>query len=133
KGIKNDIPMQGPYHVNKEGSGDMYVKGGVFWNMVRTMIDDDVKWRYILRSLNRDFHHKQVDYNDILQYISKHAALDLTKVFEQYIQHTSIPTLQVKFDQEGHAYARWKTEVSDFNMPVHLGRSEEHTSELQSR
>lgn len=121
KGIKNDIPMQGPYHVNKEGSGDMYVKGGVFWNMVRTMIGDDVKWRYILRSLNRDFHHQQVDYNDILKYISKHAALDLTKVFEQYIQHTSIPTLQVKFDQEGHAYARWKTEVSDFNMPVHLG------------
>src|SRR5690606_32014732 len=29
RGIQNDAPLQGPYHVNKEGSGDMYNKGGV--------------------------------------------------------------------------------------------------------
>src|SRR5690606_26599977 len=35
KGIQNDRPLQGPYGVNKEGSGDMYMKGGVFLNMLR--------------------------------------------------------------------------------------------------
>lgn len=121
KGILNDKPLQGPYNVNKEGSGDMYLKGGVFWNMVRTMIADDVKWRFILRDLNRNFHHQQVDYNDILQYVSQHAAIDLTKVFEQYIQSTTLPTLQVKFEEDGKVYARWKTNVKDFHMPIHLG------------
>ena len=27
--IQNDIPVQGPYDVNQEGSGDMYYKGGI--------------------------------------------------------------------------------------------------------
>lgn len=121
QGIRNDRPMQGPYHVNKEGSGDMYLKGGVFWNMVRTMIGDDVKWRFILRGLNREFYHQQVDYNDILNYVSKHADLELRKVFEQYIQHNTLPTLQIKFANDGKAYARWKTNVKDFHMPIHLG------------
>jgi aminopeptidase N len=120
-GILNDKPMQGPYHVNKEGSGDMYVKGGVFWNMVRTMLDDDTKWRFILRSLNKDFKHSQVDYNDIVNYISKHSALDLSKVFEQYVQTNVIPTLEIKINSNGEALGRWKTNVKDFKMPIHLG------------
>jgi len=120
-GILNDKPMQGPYHVNKEGSGDMYVKGGVFWNMIRTMLDDDTKWRFILRSLNNDFKHSQVDYNDIVNYISKHSALDLSKVFEQYVQTNVIPTLEIKFNSNGEALGRWKTNVKDFKMPIHLG------------
>src|SRR5690606_35163923 len=62
KGIQNDRPLQGPYGVNKEGSGDMYVKGGVFLNMLRTMINDDEKWREILRGLNEEFFHKTIDY-----------------------------------------------------------------------
>ena len=120
-GILNDKPMQGPYHVNKEGSGDMYVKGGVFWNMIRTMLDDDTKWRFILRSLNKDFKHSQVDYNDIVNYISKHSAMDLSKVFEQYVQTNVIPTLEIKFNSNGEALGRWKTNVKDFKMPIHLG------------
>lgn len=120
-GIKNDSPLQGPYHVNKEGSGDMYLKGGVFWNMIRTMIDDDNKWRSILRGLNKDFWHKQVDYHDILSYVSKYSEIDLTKIFEQYIQHTSIPTLELKFNTNGEVMGRWQTDVQDFHMPVHLG------------
>ncbi|MCA5004693.1 M1 family metallopeptidase [Sphingobacterium bovistauri] len=120
-GIKNDKPMQGPYHVNKEGSGDMYLKGGVFWNMIRTMVNDDTKWRSILRALNHHFRHKQVDYNDILNYISTHTSLNLDKVFEQYIQNKTIPVLDVKFNSNGDVLARWLTDVKDFHMPIHLG------------
>ena len=66
RGIQNDSPIQGPYNVNKEGSGDMYNKGGVLHNMIRTMIDDDDKWRNILRGLNKEFYHQTVDYGDIV-------------------------------------------------------------------
>jgi aminopeptidase N len=43
--IQNDSPIIGAYGVNKEGSGDMYYKGGNMLNMIRTIINDDEKWR----------------------------------------------------------------------------------------
>ena len=54
--IQNDAPIVGVYNVNKEGSSDMYYKGGNLMNMVRTIINDDEKWRSILRGLNKTFY-----------------------------------------------------------------------------
>lgn len=118
--IQNDRPLQGPYHVNKEGSGDMYNKGGVLHNMLRTMIDDDDKWRKILRGLNSKFYHQQVDYNDIVNFIIEQSSIDLTKVFEQYVKYQSIPVLEIRI-ASGKVYARWISEVNNFKMPVHIG------------
>lgn len=118
--IRNDSPLQGPYNVNKEGSGDMYIKGGVLHNMLRTILNDDEKWRMILRGLNDNYYHQQVSYNDIVEYINEKSEIDLTKVFEQYVKYKSIPILEIKF-QNNEAYARWITEVNNFQMPVHIG------------
>ncbi|WP_228384220.1 M1 family metallopeptidase [Sphingobacteruim zhuxiongii] len=120
RGIQNDSPLQGPYHVNKEGSGDMYNKGGVLHNMIRTMIDNDDKWRALLRGINEKFYHKTVDYQDILSYMNEQSGIDLTKVFEQYVQKKSIPTLEIIENQPGVFMVRWISEVEDFNMPVHI-------------
>ncbi len=121
RGILNNSPIQGPFGVNKEGSGDMYIKGGVLLNMIRTMIEDDQKWRNILRGLNKKFYHQTVTYSDIVNYINENSGLDLTKVFEQYLQQKSIPTLEVRLDENNILMARWISEVDSFNMPVHMG------------
>src|SRR5665213_1253635 len=63
--IQNDAPIVGIYNVNKEGSGDMYYKGGNLLNMIRTIINDDEKWRSILRGLNKTFYHQTVTYDQI--------------------------------------------------------------------
>jgi len=120
KGILNDNPLQGPFGVNKEGSSDMYLKGGVFLNMLRTIINDDVKWREILRGLNKEYYHSTVDYEDIEHYISKQSGIDLSKVFSQYIQYKNIPTLELKFEK-GKLYGRWIADVESFEMPVKIG------------
>lgn len=120
KGILNDRPLQGPFGVNKEGSGDMYLKGGVFLNMIRTIIDDDEKWRAILRGLNKEFYHKTVDYQDIEHYISKQSGLDFSKVFSQYIQHKNIPIAEFIWEN-GKLYARWISDVTGFDMPIKIG------------
>ena len=122
QGILNDKPLQGPYGVNKEGSGDMYIKGGVLLNMIRTIIDDDVKWRSILRGLNHEFYHRTVDYHDIVHYINEETGIDFTKVFEQYVQHKSIPILEIRQGSNGDIFCRWITEVTGFNMPIHIGK-----------
>src|SRR5690606_19799360 len=119
KGIQNDRPLQGPYGVNKEGSGDMYMKGGVFLNMLRTMINDDEKWREILRGLNKEFFHKTIDYQDLVKYISTESGIEMKSIFAQYIQHTGIPTLEFQWN-EGKLYGRWIAEVQNFAMPVKI-------------
>lgn len=119
--IMNDRPLQGPYHVNKEGSGDMYVKGGVLHNMIRTIIDNDELWRETLRGLNDTFFHKQVAYNDVVNYMSKKTQINLAPIFEQYVKYTSIPTLEFRTGRDGHLMARWISPVPQFEMPIHLG------------
>jgi aminopeptidase N len=116
-GIQNDSPVQGPYGVNQEGSGDMYPKGGVLLNTIRTIINDDEKWRQILRGLNKTFYHQTVNYEDVVNYISEQSGKSLNPVFDQYIKHTNIPTLEFRF-KENKLYSRWIADVDDFNMPV---------------
>lgn len=117
QGILNDKPLQGPYGVNAEGSGDMYLKGGVFLNMIRTILDDDTLWRQILRGLNKTFYHQTVTYDDIVQEICQRSGKNLAPVFAQYVQHANIPTLEFRF-KDNKTYARWIADVPDFNMPV---------------
>jgi len=121
RGIQNRTPIIGQYHVNNEGSGDMYNKGGVLLNMVRTIIDDDAKWRQILRGLNKQFFHATVAYEDIVGYICEQSGKDLTSVFEQYVKCVNIPTLEFYADrQSGQILCRWIADVPDFDMPVRI-------------
>lgn len=120
RGIRNTEPLIGDYHVNKEGSGDMYNKGGVLHNMIRTIIDDDELWRGILRGLNEQFLHQTVDYDDIVNYINKQSNRDFSRVFEQYVKHSNLPILEFIFDEKGTPYCRWIADVPGFDMPVRV-------------
>jgi aminopeptidase N len=118
-GIVNDTPIVGAYNVNKEGSGDMYPKGGNMLNMVRTIINDDDKWRGILRGLNKTFYHKTVTYDDVVGYINKESGKNLSPVFEQYLKHKQLPILNF-MEIGGKLYCRWIAEVKGFDMPVRV-------------
>lgn len=115
--IVNDSPIVGTYGVNKEGSGDMYYKGGNMLNMIRTIINDDAKWREILRGLNKTFYHKTVTYDDVVNYINEQSGKNLSPVFEQYLKYRGIPILNF-MENEGKLYVRWIADVHSFNMPV---------------
>ena len=119
KGIDNDGPIVGPYNVNKEGSGDMYPKGSVILNMVRTIINDDAKWREILRGLNKTFARKTVTYDDITGYISQQSGMKLAPVFDQYLHYKSLPILNIE-TVKGRLFVRWIAETPGFNMPVKI-------------
>ena len=93
--IQNSSPIVGPYNVNKEGSGDMYNKGSVILNMVRTIINDDEKWRAILRGLNTTFYHQTVTYDDITKYVSDHSGTNLLPVFDQYLHYPNLPVVRI--------------------------------------
>lgn len=117
RAIANDEPIIGIYGVNKEGSGDMYYKGGNLLNMVRTIINDDAKWRDILRGLNKTFYHQTVTTEQVVGYINEQAKMNLTSVFDQYLRYKNIPTLEFRVEN-GRAVARWIADVNGFTMPV---------------
>jgi aminopeptidase N len=119
KGIRNDRPIVPAYGVNAQGSGDMYPKGGNMLHTIRQIVDDDAKWRGILRGLNRTFRHQTVTGRQVEDYISREAGIDLSKVFAQYLTTTEIPEFQYQVDGSTLSY-RWGNVVPGFDMPVRV-------------
>ena len=115
--IANDIPIIGTYGLNKRGSGDMYYKGGNLLNMIRQILQDDDKWRLILRGLNKEFYHQTVTTEQVESYISTQVGWNLGKVFDQYLRDTRIPIFEY-YQQGGEVQYRWTNAVKDFDMPV---------------
>jgi aminopeptidase N len=117
KGISNDRPIIGIYGLNYEGSGDMYNKGGNMLHTVRQLVNDDARWRRVLRGINSSFRRRTVSSKEIEDYMSRNTRLDLAKVFDQYLRTTMIPVLEYKIDGATLSY-RWTNVVPGFDMPV---------------
>ena len=117
KNITNDIPIIGAYNVNQEGSGDMYYKGGNMLHTIRQVVNDDEKFRQILRGLNKTFYHQTVTTQQVETYISKESRIDFSKVFDQYLRTTQIPVLEYKVEGNKLSY-RYTSCVPGFNMPL---------------
>ncbi len=117
--IKNDRPIVGVYGVNREGSGDMYYKGGNMLHTIRQVVADDARWRSILRGLSSTFRHQTVSGRQVEDYISRRAGIDLSTVFAQYLTTTRVPTLEYAVDGGTLSY-RWTDVVPGFAMPVRV-------------
>jgi aminopeptidase N len=119
KNIQNDKPIIGNYDVNNEGSSDMYYKGANMLHTIRQIVNDDEKWRTILRGLNSSFYHQTVTTKQIENYLTDTAGVDLSTVFNQYLRDTRVPTLEYYFKGNTLGF-RWTNCVSDFNMPLKI-------------
>ncbi len=120
KRIANDRPIIGNYNVNKEGSGDMYYKGGNMLHTIRQIVGDDEKWRQILRGLSETFYHQTVTTQEIEDFMSQKAGIKLNKVFDQYLRNVEIPILEYQI-KKGKLHFRWKNCIEGFDMPILIG------------
>jgi aminopeptidase N len=110
------------YGVNHEGSGDMYYKGGNMIHTIRQLVNDDEKFRQLLRGLNETFWHQTVTSKEIENYISQTTGIDCSKIFDQYLRSTKIPTLEYKVEKGKLSY-RWTNCVPGFSMKVKLANN----------
>ena len=117
--IQNDIPIIGHYGVNQEGSGDMYYKSGNMLHAIRQVINDDEKFRQILRGINKTFYHQTVTTQQVEEYISKQSKINFSKVFDQYLRNTQIPILEYKIEGYKLSY-RYDSCVQGFNLPLKI-------------
>lgn len=119
KKVKNDRPLIGHYDVNHEGSGDMYYKGSNLIHTLRQVVNDDEKWRKILRGMNKTFYHKTVTTQEIEDYLQQEIGVDLTGFFNQYLRDTRIPELILRQKKNKLTY-QWNNVVKGFNLPVRI-------------
>ena len=124
KNIQNDKPIIGTYDVNSEGSSDMYYKGANMLHTLRQLVNNDEKWRQLLRGMNKTFYHQTVTTQEIENYISEFLGLNLTAFFNQYLRDIRVPTLEYSIKKKQLSY-RWTNVVEDFQMPIEIEINEE--------
>lgn len=122
--IRNDRPIIGEYDLNQEGSGDMYYKGGNLLHTIRHIINDDEKWRSILRGLNEEFWHETVTTMQVEDYITEKSGIDFDKYFDQYLRTTDIPKLVYSIDGKNVSY-HFEDVVEGLKMPVKVKVNDE--------
>ncbi|MEP6779163.1 MAG: M1 family peptidase, partial [Gemmatimonadaceae bacterium] len=92
-------------------------KGGNMLHFIRQVVNNDEKWRGILRGLQSKFRHQTVSGAQVQSYMSQQAGIDLAPIFAQYLYTTRVPVFEYKKDATGFAY-RWNNVVPGFNAPV---------------
>lgn len=125
--VRNESPIIGIYNVQHEGSGDMYDKGQLVLNTLRSVINDDPLWFSILKGIQETFRYQTVTAEDIFGYINKRTGKDLSYFFDQYFRYPKIPELIAIVMKKGDsvtAMVRWSADVKDFRMPIKATTSE---------
>jgi len=121
--IRNREPIIGPAGVNNWPTQDMYFKGALFLNTLRSVIDDNARWWKLVRDYYGHFKYRNIMTEDVVKFFNERTKKNLTPIFDQYLRHNNIPALELQFQEsDGSVSYRWKADVKEFAMPVKVGR-----------
>ena len=119
--VRNDRPIITQRGVHREPPQDMYFKGALFLNTLRSATNDDKKWFATIHDFFQTFKYKNIMTEDVVTFFNQRLGRDLTPVFNQYLRHTALPTLELMFDDANHTVMyRWKADEPNFAMPVRI-------------
>ncbi|HBB97068.1 MAG TPA: peptidase M1 [Blastocatellia bacterium] len=123
--VRNQQPIIAPRGVNATPPQDMYFKGALFLNTLRNVVNDDARWWALLKEFYQHFKYQTIMTEDIVAWFNQKTRMNLTPIFDQYLRHTAIPKLELKFDEPaGSVSYRWKVDEPGFAMPVRVGTKE---------
>jgi aminopeptidase N len=128
--VRNQQPIITRRGLNREPSQDQYFKGALFLNTLRSVVGDDARWFALIHDFYRHFQYRTIMTEDVIAYFNRQAGMDLTPVFDQYLRHTDLPTLELNFDKPGRVLYRWKADEPAFAMPVRVG-TKDHWQTVQ--
>ena len=129
--VRNRQPILTARGTNRTPPQDMYFKGALFLNTLRSVVDDDRRWWSLLHDFYQHFKYRTILTEDVVQYFNQTLGMDLTPVFDQYLRYTALPALELKFDDtQGTVSYRWKADAAGFAMPVKVG-TKDHWQTIQ--
>jgi aminopeptidase N len=124
--VRNTEPIIGIYNVQHEGSGDMYDKGQLVLNTLRSVFDNDSLWFSVVKGIQEQFQYQTITAEDVFTFVNRKTGKDYNYFFNQYLKSTKIPQLDVRLTFRGDstfAMYRWNADVQDFRMPVRVTTS----------
>ena len=120
--VQNRTPIITQHGIHREPPQDMYFKGALFLNTLRSVVNDDKKWFKLIHDTYQRFKYRNIMTEDMVEFFNRETGMNLTPVFDQYLRHTALPTLELKFDDAaGTVSYRWNTDEKAFAMPVRVG------------
>ena len=123
EGVKNAVPILTEEGIFGTPPVDQYKKGALFLNTIRSVVNDDAVWFKLLHDYYQHFKYQTIMTTDIAAFFNQQTGLNLTPMFNQYLRHAAIPTLELRFDDAAHTVAyRWQADEPDFAMPIRVGR-----------
>ena len=120
--VQNRQPIITERGVNREPPQDMYFKGALFLNTLRSVINDDKRWFALIHDVFQHFKYRNIMTEDMVAYFNQKTGMNLTPIFDEYLRHAALPVLELKFDEAaGTVSYRWKTDEPAFAMPIKVG------------
>ncbi len=120
--VQNKQPILAERGVNAYPPVDQYFKGALFLHTLRSVVNDDEKWKSLIHDFYQRFKYQNILTEDVVGFFNERTGKDLTPVFNQYLRFPSIPKLELKFDDAiGEVSYRWLADVKEFAMPVRVG------------
>jgi aminopeptidase N len=119
--VRNQQPVISQPGVSSTPPQDMYFKGALFLNTLRSVVDNDARWWKLVREFYNQFKYRNIMTEDVVRFFNAKTGLNLTPVFDQYLRHTALPVLELKFQDDGTVSYQWKADEKGFNMPVKVG------------
>jgi aminopeptidase N len=120
--VENLQPIIAEYGIGAEPPEDQYFKGALMLNTLRSVVNDDQRWWKVLHGLFQHFKYQSISTADVIAYFNQHTGMDLTPIFDQYLRHPHIPTLDILFGESpGLVMYKWNADVPGFSMPVRVG------------
>ena len=121
--VQNREPIIAQRGIAATPPQDMYFKGALFLNTLRSVINDDPRWFALIHDFYQHFKYQNIMTEDVVAYFNQQTGMNLTPLFDQYLRHTAIPTLELKFNEaDGTVDYRWQADEPDFAMPIRVGK-----------
>jgi aminopeptidase N len=120
--VRNQQPVISQPGINSTPPQDMYFKGALFLNTLRSVVDNDARWWRLVRDFYNQFKYRNIMTEDVVKFFNEKTGKNLTPIFDQYLRHTALPTLELQFQNEGSVSYRWKADEKEFAMPVKVGK-----------
>lgn len=121
KNIQNDRPIIAPYQVHATGSGDMYYKASSMIHSIRMAMNNDEKFREMLRAMNRKYWHGIVSTSDLEQFMPLYTGFSVKGIFDQYLRGIQVPVLEYYLSyQKDKLVYRWIDAVNGFDLPLRI-------------
>ena len=120
--VRNREPIIPACGIGRTPPQDMYFKGALFLNTLRSVLDDDTRWWKLVRAAYNRFKYQDITTGQMVTFFNREIGKDLTPLFDQYLRHAAIPTLELQFhENDGTVAYRWNADEKGFAMPVKVG------------